>query len=64
MDSKTFEKKLESSKEILEKLMNPDITLAQSVEYYKEGMQTLKDAGELLQQAKLEYESVKLQNEE
>ena len=57
--SKDFEKKLENSKEILEKLMNPEVTLQDSVKYYKDGMSALSDAQKILEEAKLEFETVK-----
>ncbi len=51
----SFEKKIEKSKTILEKLMNPEITLSDSIALYKEGISELKEAGELLENAKLEF---------
>jgi exodeoxyribonuclease VII small subunit len=51
----SFEKKIEKSKTILEKLMNPEITLSDSVALYKEGILELKEAGKLLEDAKLEF---------
>jgi len=57
--SKDFEKKLENSKEILQKLMNPEVTLQDSVKYYKDGMNALSDAQKILEEAKLEFETVK-----
>ncbi len=57
-----FEKKLDSAKEVLEKLMDPELTLDQSVKSYKEGMQTLQDAQKILEEATLEFE--KIQNKE
>ena len=40
----TFEKKLDNSKEILEKLMNPEITLDESVKLYEKGLASIKEA--------------------
>jgi len=57
--SKDFEKKLENSKEILQKLMNPEVTLQDSVKFYKDGMNALSDAQKILEEAKLEFETVK-----
>ena len=37
MKNQSFEEKLEHSKELLEKLMNPEITLEESVKLYEEG---------------------------
>lgn len=57
-----FEKKLENAKKILEKLMDPELTLDQSVKSYKDGMKTLQDAQSILESATLEFE--KIQNKE
>ena len=51
-----FEDKIEKAKIILEKLINPEITLQDSVLLYKNGMKELEDAQNLLDNAKLEYE--------
>lgn len=59
MTSKDFEAKVANSKEILEKLMNPEITLEESVNFYREGMKELKDAQKMLEQAKIDYEEIK-----
>jgi len=53
-----FEKKLESAKTILEKLMDPELTLDVSVKSYKEGMKTLSDAQKILENATLEFEKI------
>ncbi len=52
----SFEQKIAHAKEILEKLMNPEITLSESVTYYKEGIKELKEASKLLEEAKLAFE--------
>ncbi len=56
MNSESFEKKIEKSKEILEKLMDPEITLSKSIELYKMGLKELKEAETLLERAKLELQ--------
>jgi len=48
----TFEEKLEYSKELLEKLMNPEITLDESVKLYEDGLKNIKDAQKLIEDAK------------
>jgi len=53
-----FEKKLDSAKEVLEKLMDPELTLDASVKSYKEGMKTLQDAQSILEKATLEFEKI------
>ncbi len=60
----SFEKRLEKSKEILQKLMNPDITLSQSVSLYKDGMNELQVASKLLEEAKLEFDEYQHNNKE
>jgi len=52
----SFEEKIVNAKNILEKLMDPQITLSQSVTYYKEGIKELKEATRLLENAKIEFE--------
>lgn len=53
-----FEQKLESAKAVLEKLMDPELTLDQSVKSYKEGMKTLQEAQKILEEATLEFEKM------
>lgn len=52
MKNNTFEEKLEYSKALLEKLMNPEITLEESVKLYEEGLKNIKDAQTLIEEAK------------
>ena len=52
MKNQTFEEKLEYSKELLEKLMNPEITLEESVKLYEEGLKNIKEAQSLIEEAK------------
>ena len=59
--TQAFEKQLEDAKKILDQLMDPEITLENSVKAYKTGMQQLTDAQKLLDEAKLEYETIKEQ---
>jgi len=55
-DELSFEERIQKSKEILEKLMNPEITLGESVSLYKNGTDELKEATRLLEEAKLKFE--------
>ncbi len=64
MNELSFEQKITHAKEILEKLMNPEITLSQSVEFYKEGVKELQEATALLEKAKLEFEEYNKKDEE
>ncbi len=56
MANLSFEEKIEKSKEILEKLMDPEITLENSVKFYKEGIKELQEAQKLLEEAKIAFE--------
>ncbi len=53
-----FEEKINEAKKHLEKLMNVDITLSDSVKEYKAGLKELELAQKLLDEAKLEYEEL------
>lgn len=64
MSEISFEDKIKKSKEILEKLMDPEITLENSVKFYKEGIRELKEAQKLLEEAKLTFEELHVDNEE
>ena len=54
-----FETRLEHAKAVLEKLMDPEITLEASVKAYAEGIGELKAAQEMLEQAQLKIEQIK-----
>ena len=58
MEKLDFESKVEAAKKIMEQLMDPEIPLEKSVKLYKEGMALLKEAGEILEKAKIEVETV------
>lgn len=53
-----FESKIEEAQKLLEKLIEPDITLSKSVEVYKKGLKELEDAQKLLDEAKLEFQEI------
>ncbi len=53
MKEQSFEEKLEHSKALLEKLMNPEITLEESVKLYEEGLKNIKEAQTLIEEAKV-----------
>ena len=59
----TFEKKLEHSKEILEKLMNPEITLDESVKLYESGLKNIKEAQTLIEEAKTKVTVIEQANQ-
>lgn len=54
-----FEKKLESAKKTLEILMNPDITLQDSVKAYEKGMSELSEAQKILENAQIKITEIK-----
>ena len=56
MKNLSFEDKIKKSKEILDKLMDPEITLENSVKFYKEGLTELQEAQKLLEEAKIAFE--------
>jgi exodeoxyribonuclease VII small subunit len=58
MKPKSFEEKLEHSKEVLEKLMNPDIALDESLKLYEEGIKSIKEAQNLIEKAKTKIETI------
>lgn len=59
MAKEKFETKLQSAKEILETLMNPEITLEESVKAYEKGMKELSDAQKMLEGAQLKIQNIK-----
>ena len=63
MKNKTFEEKLEYSKALLEKLMNPEITLEESVKLYEEGLKNIKEAQTLIEEAKTKITVIEKSNQ-
>lgn len=62
MKNKTFEEKLAYSKELLEKLMDPEITLEESVKLYEEGLKNIKEAQKLIEEAKTKISVIEQKN--
>jgi exodeoxyribonuclease VII small subunit len=58
MNNDTFETKLETSKEILNKLMNPSITLEDSLKLYEDGLAQIKSAQKMIEDAKVKIEII------
>jgi exodeoxyribonuclease VII small subunit len=58
-EAESFESKLASAKEILETLMNPEITLADSVKAYEIGMSELNKAQKILEEAQIKITEIK-----
>ncbi len=63
MKNNTFEEKLEHSKELLEKLMNPEITLEESMKLYEEGLKNVKEAQTLIEEAKTKITVIEQANQ-
>ncbi|MCD6432654.1 MAG: exodeoxyribonuclease VII small subunit [Sulfurimonas sp.] len=59
MAKQDFETKLEGAKKILETLMNPEITLQDSVKAYEKGMKELNDAQKMLEVAEIKINEIK-----
>lgn len=59
MAKSDFETKLEGAKKTLEVLMNPEITLGESVKAYEKGMKELSDAQKILEDAQLKITEIK-----
>ena len=59
MAKEKFETKLESAKKTLEILMNPEITLEDSVKAYEKGMKELADAQKMLEDAVIKINEIK-----
>ncbi|WP_455756402.1 exodeoxyribonuclease VII small subunit [Sulfurimonas sp.] len=59
MAKQEFETKLEGAKKTLETLMNPEITLQESVKAYEKGMKELQDAQKILEDAQIKINEIK-----
>ncbi|MDH4943536.1 exodeoxyribonuclease VII small subunit [Sulfurimonas sp. C5] len=58
-ETTNFELKLENAKKMLEKLMNPEITLEDSVKEYEAGMKELQEAQKILEEAQIKIQEIK-----
>ncbi len=58
IEQPNFENNIEKAQKLLEKLIDPEITLSSSVEVYKEGIKELELAQKLLDDAKLEFQEL------
>jgi len=58
MKRETFEEKLTRSKELLDRLMDPEITLEDSVKVYEKGLKNIKSAQTMIEKAKLKVETM------
>lgn len=55
MSEESFELLIEQSKEALNRLNSDNLSLKESLEIYKKGLESLNRAQDLLEKAKLEY---------
>lgn len=58
MKAETFETKLEASKKILNQLMDPAITLEESLKLYEDGLKQIKSAQKMIEEAKVKIETI------
>jgi exodeoxyribonuclease VII small subunit len=58
-ETTNFESKLENAKKTLEVLMNPEITLQDSVKAYEKGIKELQDAQKILEDAQIKITEIK-----
>lgn len=59
----SFESKISNAKAILEKLMDPALPMNESVKAYEEGMKELRVAETMLQNAQLQIQIIKNQEQ-
>ena len=62
-DEESFEQKLEKAKAILDNLSNPELSLADGMKQYQEGISILKEATKMIEEAKLEYTKLQMNEE-
>jgi len=58
MQAETFEQKLEISKNILNQLMDPAITLEESLKLYENGLKEIATAQQMIEEAKTKIEII------
>ncbi len=62
-NEESFEAKITNAKAILEKLMDPALPMNESVKAYEEGMKELRVAETMLQNAQLQIQIIKNQEQ-
>lgn len=62
-NEESFETKITNAKAILEKLMDPALPMNESVKAYEEGMKELRMAETMLQNAQLQIQIIKNQEQ-
>ena len=63
LEEESFEDKITNAKAILEKLMDPALAMNESVKAYEAGMNELKIAEKMLEQAQLQIQIIKNQDQ-
>jgi exodeoxyribonuclease VII small subunit len=63
LEEESFEDKIANAKAILEKLMDPALPMDKSVKAYEAGMSELKSAEKMLEQAQLQIQVIKNQDQ-
>lgn len=58
MKNITFEEKLAHANELLERLRTPDMSLEESVKIYEEGLNSIKEAGRLIEEAQIKIKII------
>lgn len=58
----SFETRIATAKEILEKLNAQNLSLKEGISLYKDGTKELEMAQKMLEEVRLEYEELKAQN--
>jgi len=64
LKTETFENKLEESKKILNQLMDPAITLEESLKLYENGLKEIKEAEKMIEEAKVKIETIEKNSSE
>jgi exodeoxyribonuclease VII small subunit len=58
MKNETFEQKLEHAKELLNRLMDSNITLEDALSVYQEGTKAIQEAQKLIEEAKIKIDTL------
>jgi exodeoxyribonuclease VII small subunit len=58
----SFELKLENAKGVLQELSNPELSLNDGMKKYAKGIELLKEATKMIEEAKLEYVSLQAED--
>ncbi|ANV98226.1 exodeoxyribonuclease VII small subunit [Helicobacter enhydrae] len=61
--TKDFETLIEEAKTSLDKLNTPELSLKESLAIYTQGIQSLEEAQKLLEEAKLQYTQIQMENQ-